>query len=611
MMGSTRRSTRVSKPSKRAQATTRRPTAKTVSQPVAAQVVSPPKLNRRKKRSSNIAARDDISSPLPDITVSPKRVRWGVTPPPNLTGDTTNSRRQAQEIDSSSPIAIRDTSTSLSGRVLDFSQQDLPTKRVPATLVEIRSSPPLPVDYPINLDLRFMVNKALKATPSVPISSRMELSLVDIERVLQPYWKREIDPYEPTEDNQQIKCSIRDISTKAHSKELIIDDFGNSAQDIVIDACDSFLQVKPKSQIRLSIEWRITINVKERDRLRKQAIASDPASQSSITYDEPPNTSNQHGQSRRASNLLHSRQVQVDAAAAAGSGAHRLRTRWRCRDGSCRNEHGTCYIDPTDPTNSHYTLDHTDIEQWAIKMNVSQATIEEPHAKLYSYLKAKGPFTGGGYKNPAEHASKVSTKQQLLQVETGIQGLIQMQTTQLQMTMTQSIQDNIYRDQQRRERLDREEERRQKEEERRLKDEEDEIVATQLRRNQLGSLHQPNRSVQLIMATQERAIGGGIRQSSPISTTDDDANIIKSFFDWKIAKINDEDVVIEFKRVYSIVVKCQWGIADLRAMSDTKSLEYREATEAGIQPARCRRFREELRAFKAYVREQEEEITMM
>jgi hypothetical protein len=95
------------------------------------------------------------------------------------------------------------------------------------------------------------------------------------------------------------------------------------------------------------------------------------------------------------------------------------------------------------------------------------------------------------------------------------------------------------------------------------------------------------------------------RTSSPIDTAEEDANILTSFFIWKLQSTRNVARYVKWEKARDIIMENDWSIRDLQAMEDGTSAMYNRAIQAGISDGFARGFREELHGFKEVYRRQQ------
>ncbi|KAL4860807.1 hypothetical protein BDV12DRAFT_181089, partial [Aspergillus spectabilis] len=95
------------------------------------------------------------------------------------------------------------------------------------------------------------------------------------------------------------------------------------------------------------------------------------------------------------------------------------------------------------------------------------------------------------------------------------------------------------------------------------------------------------------------------RRSSPIDAAEEDAEILTSFFIWKLQNTRNVQRYAKWERARDIILQNDWSIHDLQAMEDGLSATYHRAIQAGISDGFARGFRNESREFKSIYRRQQ------
>jgi hypothetical protein len=92
------------------------------------------------------------------------------------------------------------------------------------------------------------------------------------------------------------------------------------------------------------------------------------------------------------------------------------------------------------------------------------------------------------------------------------------------------------------------------------------------------------------------------RTSSPIDATEEDADVLEHFFNWKVGTTRNTDRKVKWDRARTIVFANDWSIDDLKRMEESASPMYERALKSGLSDGFARSFRTELRAFKSAIK---------
>jgi hypothetical protein len=68
-----------------------------------------------------------------------------------------------------------------------------------------------------------------------------------------------------------------------------------------------------------------------------------------------------------------------------------------------------------------------------------------------------------------------------------------------------------------------------------------------------------------------------------------------------LSRMSDSLAIAIWTETQHIVRQCQWTLKDLRAMSNSESISFKEAIDEGIKPAVARSFRDYLYKFEDWV----------
>jgi hypothetical protein len=488
---------------------------------------------------------------------------------------------------------------------------------------EIPSSPPL-APYDVEFSLRFLVNKTVKATPATLKQERFEFNLAKLDEAFEPCLQQHVEPLKLLPNQTTITCAIKafiGVYTKG-SEIKVIDDFGITNQEMLLETIDSIKKRRPIAQIKLVVDYRVSFNLKEREKLLKaQNTISSPASEpyseegSRLVCTRNLNSETTTSGSRvvstrgRSQQLLNNAAIERDSAMMVGSSRARLERKYKCRDESCRHMHQLCYVDHTENPPYHIQLSDSDIRKWANSINAGVATLEEPSKHLYKEFWER---RGCSYRNPIVHGSRHSTQAQLSEVRSGMAGIMNMSEKMMEMAMFRQLQDNLEREEDRQLRREKKQQARERREELE-EDDDDSLCRKRLQRARSLSLRgkpprseasQPFEEPHL----QDDDAGYPKRPfkptSSPIRPDEDDANVRQEFFQWKIDNIEDERVVDRWKKAYEAAIENDWSMADLRSLTSAVSTAYQEAVAAGLTSGMMRAIVAGLKNFKDYIRKE-------
>jgi hypothetical protein len=511
-------------------------------------------------------------------TTRAKRVAFATTPIQTMPLAVPIPLRPVQII-SSSPPAI---TTSISKELFTSVRKPVPANDVPP------SSPVPQQVYLIYPFVKLLVNKHTKGTPIVQSTSNLTFSLLTLEEKLQPLYDAELAGVSP--DISTIICVLK-LRGKRIKDEHILEDFGFKSQEELIGRMDAIYQQAKTLvgvEIELHLEWKVHYNVKEKQKLIETTLSS--LNGDNPGYDEVTPV----GRKSRTDKLIENREKELMAFSEHGSRMHMLRKRWKCSSEDCRNIGSLCYVDISKEPPVHYVLEDTDLRAWAHLMDIQRGTVDEPPARVYQGLIEKGAFAYGP-KNPSLVSKKLTLQGQQTQIRDMGDDIMSMMKQQMAMTMMMSSQ------QQQKETM-REEARLRREDERLRREEQLEELERKMAYKKRGieldlllasSLASPEKEVQNTTKYKE---------SSPIDPTDDDANIISDFFEWKLRRITNEKIKVLWQKAYSFIEENSWSLTDMKAMSDVQSSLYQTARDGGIVDGIVRNMRTEMAKYKALVR---------
>jgi hypothetical protein len=270
------------------------------------------------------------------------------------------------------------------------------------TLVPV-SSPPK--DYPIYLEVHYILNSILRSMPTVsgPMT-RQSLSFVKVYRALRVDAYPVLDLSELPPKEVRVECRIRDRRNAMPMDTLIIPDLRRDSEANVLERCDAMRKASNyQAVIELQIWYEVGVKPNDKERSatpgreptrpsetpaprpgqwEAYSLRSTPMSESSFQEQEtsPASSVGTLHQIREARN-----EARVDSARRAGDLEAALRSRWKCRDHDCQNLWAFCWVDEDTPP-QHYKLDPIHIDAWIHQIKTGAATIEKPWIRLVKAL---------------------------------------------------------------------------------------------------------------------------------------------------------------------------------------------------------------------------------
>jgi hypothetical protein len=142
---------------------------------------------------------------------------------------------------------------------------------------------------------------------------------------------------------------------------VIIDDFGIVNQELLLEAVDEVKKKKSAARIEVFIDYKATISIKERDKLRS-ASRIEALSPASAVYEESASKGSKFTEwPCRTKQLLVNNVVEVRRVSAMGDNVASLTLRWKCHDDSCRHKYLICYVDRIEEPPYHIQMNDADL----------------------------------------------------------------------------------------------------------------------------------------------------------------------------------------------------------------------------------------------------------
>jgi hypothetical protein len=376
-----------------------------------------------------------------------------------------------------------------------------------------------------------------------------------------------------------IACIVRD-QRKSRTQKLIIYDFSIEAELNAIEACEKMRARSTKAELEINIVYRLKVDrsksasrsvpLETPHRLRESRTyrpGTTPVSEDTFVQDGSPRAStrrtrtNEHLEVQeirrgiRQSSSMAAREERIDAQRTIASYENDITKRWRCNRDQCPNYLRFCFVIGFSDPPRHYNLPDSEIKRWAtIMRSAGQGDVDHPPELIYEAILRPGT------------CEEVAAKKKATAAQTGGQSRGQSGGGSVMSDLTGVLTVQV---------LDR--------------------VSERL----LQSAPSITPSVAPV-PVQASPPAHRELSSSPIRQCED-ADIIKDFFTWIVAKQTNPTQIELWQSAARIVPSYGWTLRELKKMKTVEPL-CNEAVAAGIRAPIARQFREKLAQYKALIK---------
>jgi hypothetical protein len=467
--------------------------------------------------------------------------------------------------------------------------------RPPATIQQtaepvVPSSPVQSLDYKVGIQYALFVNGSRKARHTELDKMKSSISMSDIEDVVESMIQSPLSSVNGrTYAYVGRSMSFKTDWHKATWCHLSPVDFSETEGEKMWNLMD--FQVRrggPRKRVDVRVEAKINV-----DSLSKAFVrtALDPSSDPPIATPMSKTRTNQLLRENEAIEKAERLRSKIDHVSS-------ITKYWTCNIPQCGNYQGLCYVHP--PTHQHFEIRVNEVESFAnmILKGEDGAAVSYPPIKLIELWQTRpnklivnphnGRAIGSGRKKKGRSLSSSSDSN-----DTAV--MLKLMRQQQKMTMQNTI-------------LQMQERAVEQQHLQQSRYPHTNEVYSISQPFQSSQRHQPSISAHTTTTTRTGYYPTASSSSSPISGDGkaDTRSTARMFMRWLVNEQPEEDRA-EYQRAQEIVVEQMWTIGDLRDMSTIGTELYRVAISEPyrLKDGVVRHFREDLRRFKAAVRQSE------